>query len=97
MSLAIKNKIVDKLTNSILKPYWGEFTLSDSTSEEGKPSNNLTIRFDKEADMDELFDLIKDKMIKLPVLHGSVSKHLCPHDEGSNQRCVNLEVFVKEI
>ena len=90
MSQVIKEKIVDKITDTILKSYWGDFTLADSTSEEGKPSNNLTIRFDKEADMNELFDLIKDKMIKLPVLKGSLSKHYCYHDEN-NTPCVLWE------
>jgi len=93
MSQAIKDKIIDKITGAMLKPVWGEVVLAESI-EEGKPGSNITIRFDKEADMNEVYNLIRDKMVKLPVLSGRISKHLCGHDSG--QPCTNWEEFVKK-
>jgi len=93
MTQAIKDKIIDKFTGAILKPVWGEVVMAEGTSEDGKPSSNLTIRFDKEVDMNEVYNLIRDKMIKLPVLKGRISKHLCGHDEHSP--CVDWGSFEK--
>jgi len=89
MSLAIKDQIAGKLI-------WGAVQHSKSVTEDGKPSNNLEIRFDTEADMNELFALIKNKMLKVPVLKGRLSKHPCPHDENNGSQCEFEEVFVKD-
>lgn len=99
MSTAIKTMLgykVSSLDNSISmeKPIWGEFNLSESVDEEGKPLNNILIRFDREADARELFNLIKDKMEKIPVLTGRASIHQCGHAE--DKPCINWEVYVKE-
>ena len=88
MSQAIKEKIVGKLT-------WGAVNVSQGLSDEGKPNTGVEIRFNTEADMNEVYTLIKDRMLKLPVLKGSVSKHPCLHDIGGIP-CVIQEEFVKE-
>ena len=88
MSQAIKEKIVGKLT-------WGAVNISQGLSDEGKPNTGVEIRFNTEADMNEVYTLIKDRMLKLPVLKGSVSKHPCLHDIGGIP-CVIQEEFVKE-
>lgn len=77
------------------KPVWGETIISIGKDEEGQPNHSLIVRFDNESDMDELYDLIKGKIEKIPVLHGSVSKHNCPHDEGGIP-CVISEEYIKE-
>jgi len=99
MSTAIKDKIGWKIgidnAITVAKPHWGEVTLSESTDEDGKPGINHTIRFDNKADMDELFDLIKGKMEKVPVLKGTLTSHLCFHNT-QERSCEPLETFVKE-
>ena len=77
------------------KTTWGELVNQSSTDEEGYPSHNLVIRFDNEADMDNLYALIKGRMEHIPVLKGTVSKHPCPHDEGGGT-CVISEKYEKE-
>ena len=102
MTQAIKDKlgwVVSSIDNSIsiAKPCWGEVIVSEGISEDGKPSNNVVIRYNEEADAKELFDMVKDKIVKIPVLSGRISLHLCGHDTvGSNQPCVNWVEFVKE-
>ena len=83
----------DKMHNDISlriggKPVWGKTIVSKGQDEEGYSTNNLIIRFDNEADMDDLFEFIKDKMDKIPVLKGTVTKHNCTHDEKPFRPCV---------
>jgi len=80
----IKLKIKDK-------PVWGETIISKGEDEDGYPTNGLEVRFDTEADMNEVYDFIKGKMEKIPVLKGTVSKHNCSHDEGTPQPCIITE------
>ena len=77
------------------KKVWGE-TINSKGIEDKYPTNTLEIRFDNEADMDEVYDFIKDKMTKIPVLKGTVSKHYCYHDEvGTNKSCEPIDSFEK--
>ncbi len=82
----------DKLDDDIKlkigsKKVWGETLISKGEDEEGYPSHGVTVRFDNETDMNELYDFIKTKMEKIPVLKGTVSKHHCSHDESTPQPC----------
>jgi len=88
MSQVVKDKLVGKLL-------WGAANVSKGLGGDGKPTTNVEVRFDNEVDMNELYDLIKDKMAKLPVLHGRVSKHLCFHDVENRPPCVIQEEYVK--
>ena len=89
MSQAVKDKLVGKLL-------WGPVTIIGGLGWDGKPNTSVVVRFDNEIDMNELYALIKDRMAKLPVLKGRVSKHLCPHDEGRNHPpCVFQEEYMK--
>ena len=89
LSQAIRDKIVARMV-------WGKVTIVDSTDENNFPASNVEIRFDNETDMVEVFDFIKGRMEKIPVLKGFVSKHLCYHDEGyGHKRCDNWERFNK--
>lgn len=90
----------DKLRKNIKlkiggKKAWGDTLISTGEDMEGYPSYNLTVRFDNEADMDDLFAFIKDKMEKIPVLKGTVTKHNCTHDEKVPQPCVISEEYSK--
>ena len=92
---------VDKLQSDILahianKLTWGAVHSTGITGEDGKPAHSLSIRFEHEEDMNILYDFIKDRMIKIPVLGGKVSKHPCPHDIGGVP-CAISEEYVKEI
>jgi len=76
----------DKFNADILarvanKPTWGAVEISSSTDEDGKPIHSSSIRFDKKPDADDLFSFIKTQMDKIPVLKGTVSQHICNHDE----------------
>jgi len=89
----------DKLDDDIKlkvggKPVWGETVISKGKDEEGYPSHGLEIRFDTEADMDELYDFIKGRIEKIPILKGTVSKHYCSHDE-TPQPCQIIEEYSK--
>lgn len=86
MSQAVIDNIGAKLT-------WGEKIIQSGINDKGKPSHSLMVRFETKADMDDLFDLIKDKMIKIPALKGTVSRHDCPHDTGGI--CVISEIYEK--
>lgn len=77
------------------KKLWGDAVNSNSQDMDGSPNNTIVIRFDNEADMDDLFDFISKKMVKIPVLKGSVSKHVCYHDEQPSKLCEILDSFVK--
>jgi hypothetical protein len=77
---AVKDKVAGKKA-------WGETVVQSGIDVEGYPFHNLEIRFDNKADMNELFALIKDKLDKIPVLKGAVSKHNCSHDESLPQPC----------
>ena len=85
------NSITAKLKG---KQTWGELVNSSGQDMEGFPSHNLMIRFDNEVDADEVYAYIKDRMEKIPVLKGSVSKHYCYHDEGGLP-CVIEEEYEK--
>ena len=62
---------------------------------EGHLFHGLEIRFENKPDMDELFEFIRDKIDRVPVLKGTVSKHNCPHDEGTPQSCKIDEEYNK--
>ena len=83
----IKDKLAGKLT-------WGDVVVAKGLSREGKPNINAVIRFNTEADMNEVFAFIKDRMVKVPVLKGVVSKHFCTHD-STNEPCIIEEEFSK--
>jgi len=72
----------EALTKFGLKKVWGETSISEGIDEDGYPTQTLEARFDEEKDTDEVFAYIKDKMIRIPVLGGVITKHPCPHDEG---------------
>ena len=95
MTVAAMDKVFDKVTGALLKPCWGEVTIAEGTSDDGKPTSNIIIRYDEEEDAREMFGMIKDKVAKIPWLKGRVSLHLCGHDTGG-QPCINWESFVKE-
>jgi len=96
MTQTLKDKLVDKLTGEMLKRIWGSIELTEGVSEGGKPLTSFIVRFDKQEDMEELFALIKDRIVKLPVLKGRVSKHHCPHDGDSGSCQDTWEEYVKE-
>jgi len=77
------------------KKVWGETIISGGKDEEGYSTHGLAVRFDDQADMDEVFAFIKDKMSKIPVLKGSVSKHPCSHDESPPSPCMIEEEYTK--
>ena len=75
------------------KPAWGDNVVSTGLDKDGYPSLSLEIRFDEEADANDLYIFIKDKMSKIPVLKGTVSKHNCTHDEATSQPCMIEEKY----
>jgi len=83
------------LTKLAYKPTWGEVfigaspstPLSVSTDEDNRPAQSLLVRYNYRADMNAMYEFIKDKMAKIPLLSGSVSRHVCGHDEGSPWNC----------
>ena len=82
----------DKLHNDLLtklayKPTWGEIGIGASTDEDNRPVQSLLVRFEYRADMNAMYEFIKDKIDKIPVLKGSVSHHICGHNEGSPWNC----------
>jgi len=77
------------------KKVWGDTITGKSQDEEGYPSHNLVVRFDNEADMDDLYEFIKSKLNQIPVLKGTVSKHPCYHDESPAKPCIISEKVVK--
>ena len=90
--MAQRNLLRDELINQIAnKTVWGEIDLR-SGEKEDNPNQSLQIRFNTETNMNEMFDWIKDQMVRIPVLKGVVSKHKCSHDEN-NDPCVILEKF----
>ena len=84
---AIKNRMLGKAT-------WGAVGLGKGLDKEGNPSHSLEIRFERKADMDDLFSFIKGRMDALPVLKGVITKHPCDHD-GSSKGCVIAEEYIK--
>lgn len=89
---AKRDKLEDDVAAKISgKKVWGETIISKGKDEDGYPSHGVTVRFDNETDMDELFEFIKTKIEKIPVLKGTVSKHNCSHDEGTPQPCIITE------
>jgi len=94
---AKKDKMTDEVKAFIVnKVMWGVLVNASGLTEKDESTNTISIRFDNEADMDNLYALIKDRMEKIPVLKGSVSKHPCSHDESSPHPCVISEEFIKE-
>ena len=90
----------DALTNELKtfigrKLVWGETRTISDEDKDGKPISIIEVRFNVQANMDDLYALIKDRMQKIPVLSGSVSKHPCPHDEDANKSCVITEEYRK--
>ena len=77
------------------KKVWGE-TIISSGNVEGYPSHGLEIRFDTEADMNELYEFIAEKMRRIPVLKGKVTAHPCSHDEGIQKPCIIEKEYRKE-
>jgi len=96
LSVEIKDKIIDKLTSSPKMPIWGDLGLGCGVNEQGNSASSLIVRFDNKADMESVFDFLKDRMVKIPVLKGRVSKHICHHDDDSNTPCEIWETYVKE-
>ena len=89
MAQAIKDKIVGKLI-------WGKANITQGLNENGQPNNVVEIRFEKEADADDLYNLIVDRMTRIPVLKGTVTAHPCTHDEEHPESCVITKKYVKE-
>ena len=77
------------------KPTWGVVGFSKGIDLESNPSYGIEVRFDNQADMDDLYAFIKGRMDVLPVLKGEVSWHECSHDEGSPQSCQITESYEK--
>ncbi len=77
------------------KKVWGETVISKGADGEGYPTQGITVRFDNEADMDELYEFIKTKMGKIPVLKGTISKHHCSHDQSPAEPCIISEEYSK--
>ena len=77
------------------KKVWGEASISSSQDEEGYQIHSLEIRFERKVNMDDLFTLIKDKVEKIPVLKGTLTKHNCTHDEATPQPCEIIEEYSK--
>ena len=87
MTTVVADKLVGKLLWGMVKNIKGIDT------ETGKPSSLIEIRFEYKADAWEVFNLIKDKIIKIPELCGSVSIHLCGHDE--HKECTIWGRYIK--
>jgi len=85
--------ISDKIAGKLI---WGSVIRANGFDEFSKPTSNIEIRLENQVDMDELYDLIKDKMIHIPVLKGTVSKHNCFHDGRPLDSCHIKEEFKKE-
>jgi len=49
---------------------------------EGNPTSGVDVRPESDADADDLYSFIKDRMDKIPALTGRVTWHDCKHDEG---------------
>lgn len=86
---SISQTISDKIAGKLI---WGEVQSQKTISMDGLPSHNLLIRFENKTDMLSLFELIKDKMIQIPVLKGTISTHVCYHDVDSRP-CVIDQKF----
>ena len=85
---AKRNKLHDELLTKLAnKPTWGEVGIGASTDEDNRPAQSLLARYNYRADMNAMYEFIKDKMAKIPVLSGSVSRHVCGHDEGNHWNC----------
>ncbi|MCL0091306.1 hypothetical protein M1N57_00300 [Dehalococcoidales bacterium] len=86
------DKLVDDVKLKISgKGVWAETAVTKG-EEEGYPTRSFAVWFDSEVDMNELFEFVKDRMERIPVLKGSrVSKHFCTHDESTPQPCVIKE------
>jgi len=94
----------DKLTTAILarvanKPTWGEVSIGSGVDMDGKPIHSSSIRFDHKPDADDLFGFIKGQIANIPVLKGTVSQHICNHDETPwdcrNDKRAEYQEFVK--
>lgn len=96
LKFTTQNKRDDATKEALLKfglrKVWGETNISAGI-EDGYPTQALTVRFVEEKDMDECYDYIKEKMQRIPVLHGTVSKHICYHDETPPKPCVVSERY----
>ena len=76
------------------KLVWGETRILSNVDEGNNPTSSIEVRFQVKTNMNDLYALIRDKMIKIPVLKGAVSKHDCTHDiEGIP--CVISEEYTK--
>lgn len=90
----------DKLNDDIKlkiggKPVWGKTVISKGQDEAGYPTHGLEVRFNKKLDMDDIFEFIKGRLDKIPVVKGTVSKHICYHDEGTMRPCEIQEVLIR--
>jgi len=86
----------DASLSSVLagRPTWGEIVNHSGEDENGNPRHRLVIRFNSEADMNEVFDFIKTRMDAIPVT-GTVSKHWCTHDEEQPKPCKIKEKYTR--
>lgn len=55
---------------------------SHGEDEEGNPVSRVDVRPEKETDADDLYEHIKNKMMKTPGVRGRITIHDCQHDEG---------------
>ena len=76
------------------KLVWGETRIFSYEDENGYSASSIEVRFQVKTNMDELYAQIKDKMERIPVLKGTVSKHDCSHDRGGIP-CVISEEYTK--
>jgi len=83
----ILDRIVDKMT-------WGLTSVQKGRSEKNEPQTSVEVRFDYRSGMEELYSFIKERIEKIPVLSGSVSKHECHHDTD-NRPCSIEEEYSK--
>ena len=90
MSSQLQAFIASRLT-------WGPTQMASGEDRDGKPSSSVEVRFLSQADANDLYDLIVDRIVHIPVLRGRVSKHNCTHDEVTDevspQKCVPAEEF----
>ena len=76
------------------KAVWGDTEMgkgADMVS--GQPNMSVTVRFTQRPNLDNLFAQAKAKIRTMTGVSIKISKHICHHDEGSNQPCVLEEMF----
>jgi len=94
-TVAKRDNIYDTIETFLSgKPVWGDTVMTKGADMvSGQPNMSITVRFTRRPNLDNLFAQAKAKILTLTGVSIKISKHICHHDEGSNQPCVPEEMF----